>query len=67
MTFRGATTIQRYRLRAEPDGWTVYDLWTGRPVRLAGGPQSGLPRQVAELTADLLNWRARQGDRHVFL
>lgn len=59
--------MQRYRLRREAEGWTVYDVWTGQPVRLAGGSQKALPRQVAEVTANLLNWRVRQGDRHVFL
>lgn len=59
--------MRRYRLRLGGDGWSVYDVWTGQPVRLDGAPQSGLPQQVAEVTANLLNLRARQGDRHVFL
>ena len=59
--------MRRYRLRSDEDGWTVYDVWTGQPVRLSGAPQRGLPRQVAEVTARLLNLNVREGDRQVLL
>ena len=37
-----------YDIRHEGQGWTVYNVKTGDPVRLNDAPQVGLPREVAE-------------------
>jgi hypothetical protein len=58
--------MKRYRLRLGIEGWTVYDIWTGQAVRFAAGGGEGLQVQAAETLANVLNWRARQGDRKVF-
>ena len=58
--------VQRYQMRLAADGWTVYDVWTGQPVKFEGCWQTGLGYQSAELTANLLNWRVKEGDRKVF-
>ncbi len=58
--------MRRYRLRMGEDGWTVYDIWTGQPVRLGGGHGIGLEAPAAEVLANVLNWRSRQGERRVF-
>lgn len=46
---------QRYVIRPDSQGYTVRDLWSGEPARLAGSPQTGLSQDDAEHTADLLN------------
>ena len=52
---------QRYDLRADAEGWTVFDLWTGETVVIAGVLQTGLlPSDAAELVS-MLNRRAAQG------
>lgn len=57
--------LERYSLRKETGGWTVFDVWTGQPVVIARQPQTGLNRKAAgELTA-LLNEQVRQGNRVV--
>lgn len=58
--------MRRYRLRLGEDGWLVYDVWTGQPVRFEGGQGIGLQVQTAEVLANVLNGRARQGNRSVF-
>jgi hypothetical protein len=58
--------MRRYRLRFGLDGWTVYDVWTGQPVRFQAGDGCGLACETAETLANVLNWRSRQGDRKVF-
>ncbi len=45
----------RYVIRPDAQGYTVRDLWSGEPARLAGSPQVGLSQDDAEHTADLLN------------
>jgi hypothetical protein len=57
--------MKRYRLRFGSDGWSVYDVWTGQPVRLETGNGSGLEVHTAETLANVLNWRCRKGDRRV--
>lgn len=32
----------RYDIRADPDGWTVYDTATGSPAEVNGRVQTGL-------------------------
>lgn len=58
--------MKRFRLRLGEDGWMVYDVWTGEPVRFATGHGGGMQAQAAETLANVLNWRSRQGDRKVF-
>jgi hypothetical protein len=58
--------MKRYRLRIGSEGWQVYDIWTGQPVRLGTGHGGDLEAQAAEVLANVLNKRAREGDRKVF-
>jgi hypothetical protein len=53
----------RFALRRDRTGWTVYEVWTGEPAVIALVPQNGLSQDDAEHTAALLNRRARGGDR----
>ncbi|HEY8570911.1 hypothetical protein [Phenylobacterium sp.] len=54
--------IDRYLVRPDREGFTVSDIWTGEPAVIAMVPQTGLSREDAEHTADLLNRRAHAGD-----
>jgi hypothetical protein len=56
---------ERFAVRPGPQGFCVYDIWTGEPAVIAMTPQTELSREDADHTADLLNKRARQGDRAV--
>jgi hypothetical protein len=56
---------ERFSVRRDPAGWTVYEVWTGEPAVIALVPQTGLSEEDAKHTADLLNRRARGGDRAV--
>lgn len=49
------TMESRYVIRPEGQGYTVRDLWSGEPARLAGALQVRLSRDDAEHTAELLN------------
>lgn len=53
----------RFALRRDRTGWTVYEVWTGEPVVIAMVSQMGLSEADAQHTADLMNRRARRGDR----
>ena len=53
----------RFALRRDRTGWTVYEVWTGEPVVIAMILQTGLSEADAQHTADLMNRRARGGDR----
>ena len=55
----------RFDVRRDREGFSVYDVWTGQVAVIAMTPQSGLSREDADHTADLLNKRARQGDRQL--
>ena len=55
--------IPRFVLRADREGWTVYEVWTGEPAVIGMAPQTGLSKEDAQHTADLLNRRAENGDR----
>lgn len=57
---------ERYRVRAEPHGHTVYDYWTGEAVILAMVAQTELALPDAMEVAALMNRRARSGERTVF-
>ena len=53
----------RYDLREDDEGLTVFDLWTGQTVVIANVEQTGLlPIDAAELVTRL-NLRAAQGMR----
>ena len=52
----------RYAVRPDPSGFTVFLLYTGEPAVMAGQPQTGLSEADARHTADLLNRQSRQGD-----
>lgn len=53
---------QRFAVRPDRSGFTVYEIWTGEPVVLAMDPQVGLSEIDAQHTADLMNRRAAGGD-----
>jgi hypothetical protein len=52
----------RYALRADGPGWTVYEVWSGNPVVVAGMPQAGLSEIDAKHMAGLLNTQSHKGD-----
>ena len=52
----------RYAIRPDAAGWTVYEVWSGNPVVIAQADQTGLSEDDATHTAEQLNRRARQGD-----
>ena len=52
----------RFATRADPAGWTVYEIWTGKPATIGAVPQTGLTEQDATHTVNLLNKQARKGD-----
>ena len=53
---------ERYRIRPDASGWTVYEVWTGEPALVASKAQTGLSEDDARHTASLLNSRTRRGD-----
>lgn len=53
--------LERYAIRQDAKGWTVFDQWTGEPVTLTTLLQTGLTHQEAVELADMLNRRAGQG------
>ncbi|MBS0363612.1 MAG: hypothetical protein JSR98_19730 [Proteobacteria bacterium] len=54
--------VDRYQVRADSKGWTVYEVWSGEPALIASKPQVGLSEDDARHTASMLNQRARRGD-----
>jgi hypothetical protein len=54
--------MDRYTTRPDREGFSVYDAWMGEVAVIAMTPQSGLSREDAEHTAELLNRRAQQGE-----
>jgi hypothetical protein len=52
----------RYALKRDQTGWTVYEIWSGEPAVLGSAPQTGLSEEDAQHTLKLLNRRARSGD-----
>jgi hypothetical protein len=55
----------RFAIRRDRAGWTVFEVWTGEAAVIAMVPQDALSEEDARHTADLLNRRARAGDRSV--
>lgn len=54
---------ERFQVRADPRGFSVYDQWTGETVVIAMTPQDGLSEEDAVHTAAMLNRRAAAGER----
>ncbi|WP_337186841.1 hypothetical protein [Phenylobacterium sp.] len=52
----------RYGLRRDPAGWTVYAIWTSEPAIVGGVAQTGLSEDDARHLAGLLNTQSRRGD-----
>jgi len=52
----------RYALRPDAAGWTVFEIWTGQPARVGGAPQMALSEDDARHMAELLNTQSRRGD-----
>jgi hypothetical protein len=53
---------QRFSVRPDPSGYSVFDLWTGETTVIAMTPQDGLSREDAEHTAAVLNRHAAGGE-----
>lgn len=51
----------RYDLREDPNGWTVFDKFTGWPVVVGGRQQSGLDIVDADELAEILDKMALLG------
>ena len=54
---------ERFAIRPDTEGFSVFDIWTGEAAVIAMTPQTGLSEEDAQHTAALLNRRARDGDR----
>jgi hypothetical protein len=52
----------RYALRPDANGFTVYVIWTSEPAVVGGTPQVGLSEEDARHMVKLLNAQARRGD-----
>ena len=52
---------KRFDLRDDPEGWTVFDLFTGWPAVVGGVAQTGLDIQDADEMAELLDRLAHSG------
>jgi hypothetical protein len=53
---------ERFGVRADAKGWTVFEVWTGQPVMLAMDRQIGLSEADALHPAELMNRRVMGGD-----
>jgi len=53
----------RYRIRKDKIGWTVYDIFTGKPAQVHSIPQTGLAFQDATERAELLSLAERHYKR----
>lgn len=47
--------LVQYDIRPDPDGWTIFDRGTDRPVVVEGVVPSGLAFEEADDLVDLLN------------
>ena len=52
----------RYAMRADQKGWTIFEIWSGKPALVAQAPQTGLSEADAKHTLALLNRNAKRGD-----
>ena len=54
---------ERYDIRPDDEGCTVFDIFTGKPVVIMEAPQVGLDIQDASDLAELLDRPAMRADR----
>jgi hypothetical protein len=52
----------RFTVRSDTSGWTVFEIWAGKPAVVAGVAQTGLSEADAQHMAKILNEQARRGD-----
>lgn len=52
----------RYAVRQDAGGWTVYQIFSGEPAVVGGVAQTRMSEADARHQAGLLNTKARQGD-----
>lgn len=52
----------RYAIRPDKSGFTVYVIWTSEPAVVGGTRQVGLSEEDARHTLGLLNAQSRRGD-----
>jgi hypothetical protein len=52
----------RYAIRPDGVGFTVYVIFTGEPAIVGGAPQTRMSEADARHMVDLLNTQARRGD-----
>ncbi|TAL34267.1 hypothetical protein [Phenylobacterium sp.] len=52
----------RYAIRPDKSGFTVFVIWTSEPAIVGGAPQVGLSEEDARHTLGLLNEQSRRGD-----
>jgi hypothetical protein len=57
--------LARYDIRPDAKGWTVFDVWTGKPVVIASRRQEGLTLQEADTLAVHLSRRASARVREI--
>lgn len=57
---------QRYDIRRDDRGWTVFDRFTGEVVVVAGVPSTGMDIQDADELAELLDHPMIARDRIVW-
>lgn len=55
--------MDRFIIRPDRDGYSVYDVVAGAVAVIAMSPQTGLSQADAEHTAELMNRRACEGER----
>jgi hypothetical protein len=55
VTFKSTMSIIRFDVRADGEGWTIYDRLTDEPALVEGERTVGLPQQDAEEIANMLN------------
>ena len=60
---RHCRPMDRFIIRPDRDGYSVYDIVTGAVAVIAMSLQSGLSQADAKHTAELMNRRALQGER----
>lgn len=55
----------RYDIRPDAKGWTVFDVWTGKPVVIGSRRQQGLSLAEADALAVHLSRRASDRVREI--
>ena len=53
---------ERYAVRPDPSGFTVFVTYTGEAAVISGQAQTGLSEADARHTAQVLNQQSRMGD-----